>query len=510
MQQNYISELCVYSSKKDDDFEFDFTLPEYLPGIARIIKTKIRFEKCVCHVENGKVTMDADACISVLYTSDFGGKIKSALFRESLTLTFRDAPVDECVLVPSCYVSSISSKPFGTRKLHTKFTLHASVLGTKTFSKALLCDSECDGICLNKEKISVCSKASLPETVFDFDAETAIDKEKPAIEEIIFTDARVTHTRYECSDGVLRLEADIEAYVLYEISDDDGDTATYATAVFPTKIKQELDNPNVNEKTLCTLYLDIVSLDSAVSFDPYGENRLISFSLRYSVSGTLYNIGEFDITTDAFSERFEETPSISKHSFECISCPVSTSEKVSATIRGDFRDMYEISDVFTEIQSVSYENTDSKHFATTKCVLHIFGTNENGELCASDCPVTLHVPIKLSESAKGEVFPEVILCVSGCSATLKEGELSAEFIIDVCGVFLYHSSMRIIEDISENTEKPKDSRKGKVTIYYPSKDESLWSIAKRYSTNPERIKASNSLESDSISGKHILIIPSIT
>ena len=56
-------------------------------------------------------------------------------------------------------------------------------------------------------------------------------------------------------------------------------------------------------------------------------------------------------------------------------------------------------------------------------------------------------------------------------------------------------------------EEDEVKKNNEIVIYYPSAGDTLWSIAKKYSTNPETIIKTNSLENDTISSKHIILIP---
>jgi LysM repeat protein len=52
-------------------------------------------------------------------------------------------------------------------------------------------------------------------------------------------------------------------------------------------------------------------------------------------------------------------------------------------------------------------------------------------------------------------------------------------------------------------------RKSAITVYFPKREESLWSIAKSYNTTVESIALENNLEGDTTGELKMLFIPSV-
>ena len=80
MQQYLSGEKVILSLKKDAEAGFEFVLPEYLPGLSRIVKTCVSTEKVSVRNEENSIFLDLLLKIGIIYISDFGGKIKNAVF----------------------------------------------------------------------------------------------------------------------------------------------------------------------------------------------------------------------------------------------------------------------------------------------------------------------------------------------------------------------------------------------------------------------------------------------
>ena len=62
--------------------------------------------------------------------------------------------------------------------------------------------------------------------------------------------------------------------------------------------------------------------------------------------------------------------------------------------------------------------------------------------------------------------------------------------------------------ISDVTYKDEEQKRAPLTVYFATDGDTLWDIAKKYKTAPERIAAINSLEEDAVikSGTKLIIM----
>ena len=154
MQQYLTGETIIYSAKNEADKEFEWNLPEYLPGISRIAKTDVQTEKCAFIKEGTSASLEIHLKFCVVYVSDFEGRLKNAVFRESITLPFRE-PFEfqqDCTAIPSCYIGNLCAKAAGGRRISVKCTLFPSVSVSAETSKALYEKDENKSICVLKKQ----------------------------------------------------------------------------------------------------------------------------------------------------------------------------------------------------------------------------------------------------------------------------------------------------------------------------------------------------------------------
>ncbi len=511
MQQILSGEALVFSAKKDSGSEFEFILPEYLPGIARIIKSVACIENSVIRNDGTQAVFDLSLKLGIIYSSDFGGKIKSIYFHETVSVPMGTSfeKDENTVIIPSAFISSVSSRPLSTRKFATSCSYHVSAIALKETTQEMLDEKDSSDICVLKEKYELCRKITLPEVFFDHDAQITLDQSEPGVNEIIFADAVFLGATCNTFESRIDFDGRFMVHILYETSNDSENpsTSSYEIISRPITVKQSIENDRIKEGQNAFIYLDAAFPEPSVSFDPYGENKIISLSLGYSASPIILEKYTAEIITDAFSEQGSTSPVISETTLCSTKSIISNNVNVSETIRGDIRDLSEVSDCLAKILSVSMEISDAKLFAVAKCLVSILGVNSSGELTSFDNIVTLHIPVYSENAVSGDIVPEIILSLSGCSAAIKEGLLTADFDISVNGMITEQKKVGIVTALFPMGDADTTKKNNEIVIYYPSAGDTLWSIAKKYSTNPETIIKTNSLENNSISSKHIILIP---
>ena len=510
MQKYLTDEAVIYTAKSEADREFEWSLPEYLPGVSRIAKTDVQTEKCTFIKEGVSASLEIHLKFCVVYISDFEGRLKNAVFRESITLPFREAfeHKEDYTAIPSCYIGNLISKSTGARKISVKCTLFAGVYATAEVSRALYEKDEGADICVLKRQCEISRKITLGESYFEHEVQIYADKSKPDVGEIIYVSAVPSVSSAAVSDGELSFEAVFTLTAIYEASNsDDLGGLSYVTVCSDVSVKDVIKDDRFLSSFEPCIYIDVNSVEPAISYDAYGENNVLFFNIKYSLCGFLYSQENPEFVEDAFSDTCKSDTSMTSIPVQHISARISETLKLAQTVRCDIGDMQEVSESFARLLSARTENVDGKYFINAKCRVEVMGKNASGELICADCPATLHIPLDGGEKTSANDTPEVLLGIVSCKASLKEGGLLCDFEVSVKGFMISHSVITAVQDLTPEKEENTTRRNSEIIVCYPAKEELLWHIAKKYRTNPDKIRLANSLEDDDISSRHIIIIP---
>ncbi len=500
----------IYQAKNDTEKSFEFALPEYLPGVARIVKTTVCPQECSFTNSDGKATIHMPLKISVIYISEYDGRIKSFSFKEEHTLPLGDDfdYEGEFTAVPSCRVSAVQCQPLSQRKIAVKAYLSAWVHMYAENETQMYVPDENGCVFTKKITAPVCRKKIIPASFFENEAEITVADGK-TVGEIIHTDVTGVTITAKADDGQVDFEATARIHVLYETpdTDDEDSDSTYAflDTIVALRDTVQFDKASKDDKVFTGI--DVHSVEPSLSYDNYGENKSLLLTVKYSVSGFLYECGQENFITDIFAENCLAEAEYSDIEVESIIMPVNKKEHISQFIHAPLGEITNVTECKTGIRHVSIEETEGKITAFAKCRMEILGTNPSGELYSVDTPVVLKIPVADKSSFTEGVMPEILFGLSDCSASVKDGGIEARFEVDICGVLSGKTQLSVVSslDISEKTEKAKKS--GEIIIYYPNSQEKLWDIAKKYRVNPEVLCRLNKVEEKDFSKKHTVIIP---
>lgn len=125
---------------------------------------------------------------------------------------------------------------------------------------------------------------------------------------------------------------------------------------------------------------------------------------------------------------------------------------------------------------------------------------KDGEYSTSD----IELPFTYKTGASGDFDRAEFSCEIISARARVDGErIGIDAEIAVCGVASSYKSERIISAIGFGAELER--HRGEIVICYPDKNDSLWSIAKRYGADIDRLAEINGLDTDADSDSHEII-----
>ena len=89
-----------------------------------------------------------------------------------------------------------------------------------------------------------------------------------------------------------------------------------------------------------------------------------------------------------------------------------------------------------------------------------------------------------------------------------ESCIDLRFEMKICGEVFQCLSLEAVTDITESEIQVKKERNA-ITVYFPEKEESLWSIARKYNTTVNAIAQENDLSGETTEDLKIVFIPAV-
>lgn len=511
MEKSITTQALIYEAKKEENINLELPVPEYLPGISKIINTSVLFSSCELHTESTKAQLETNAHFDVLYLSDFGGKIKCASFDKQFSIPFKE-PFEkdtDLTAVPSVHISALSAKPISSRKILLKGTLYASCQAySDRETPIFVSDNDEEDICVLEKKIVCCDTVIIQSSSMTATAELNLEKDSPAANEVLLPKAAVHSPECVCNDGKLTVNAKLCLYALYECLPDEvnaDSSATYACVNSQTDFQCIVEDARIKENCDCLAFIDINAIDCNCSYDSYGDSRIINYTISYTLCAKLFENKEYTVTQDVFSTAFPLQVENRKTSFNVSGESFSLTRTLTESLHGDLSSLSEISCCFAHIKTVSTENSSGKTFANVKCLIEVIGINSQGSISCVSLPASFHIPF--DEKVNSYDSLEYFITVISCNASLRDGSIDVSVDFDIKGIFKNNLITNAVCSITKDIENPISRAKGQLTVYYPSKDDTLWSVSKKYFVKPSVIRSSNGIDEDTDTLDGIVIIP---
>ncbi len=465
------------------DISNEFTMPDYKPEIRRVLHVCPVISEAAKYINSTSAEFNGNIDYNVLYVG-VDGELHSMPFSteynfetpiEAEGFNFNDEITSCCDTVSE----SISVRVLGPRKINVKCRLnsHIRIFGRKFIDQNFDFDNSIEHIQTLEEKVNNSRIIRVNSDALDISDETFISGGNQGV---VSANANVHVSSIRCFNNTAAIDGDIILKMLCVDMDDTSNTNVITKKV---PYSTEIDAEGVTPESLCVAkgYVG----DLAINVE---EDRIIcdmSVCLQFEAQ----NSEEISLVRDVYSTRYDSNCSVKLYTVPSIGYAengnFSMNEKISRESIG-LPEAFEIVDVYgTAIaEGCEMSNGKAELRGTAKYTLII---KTNDEYSSQD----ISLPIKyVFECGDKNITSynnhiNVISCLARC-----DGEIvSIDAELGVVSSGLSSSDVCVVDDVKFTGELEKS--KGEITVVYPSLDDDLWSVAKRYHVPVCEIEAKN-------------------
>lgn len=460
----------------------DYTLPDYLPEIRRILRVSPTILPPSRYIEGKEIEFSGTTDYHMLYIASDGGLYSAPLsaeyaFRAPLDIT-ADFDLNEGITVlTDIFEESITSRVTAPRKLSIKCRLSARVRAFGMMIAEERCSGEVNPLSIER-LLGKCNTSmmlsSLGETV--------------EISDEIFPD----------SDNIRVIDASADA-IINSITPADGYADCQGEATFRLLVCRDGENSSAETITRKLPFSAQVELDD-IDADAKCRGRAYSSDITVSVEDgrILCDISlipeviankamPISYTRDLYStENYCET------SYSDYTIPV-----VLSTASGNFSQNERVSiadttaehgsrviDIRLKPSAEKLECEKGKYIISGQCRYSLLLERE-GEYSTTE----LSFPFRY-ECEGDEAEPSDFICdigVISCRGRIDGGNIAIDTELSVCAEFMGNNSIVALSDVrfGESVERSD----GDIVICYPSPEDTPWSISKKYLVPASKISA---------------------
>lgn len=525
----------LLSEKRESERETEYLLPEYLPNIGTVIKGEASVKINDKTVGDGSVSVNCEIVYNVLYACERDGTLKSVVFSDNFNTYFElpdSASTDsEVYILSNGYAVNDSVKAAGQRRIaaRSRVCISCEVLSANGASN-IECENdqnasedskdteipkntenECCNVQLLKSKAEFCKLCVSEEATHTLNESITLNDEMPEPSNVLLCDATCCVKEIETSLQSATLTGTVTFSCLYESCGDEKNEYIRFTEEIPFTLDCPLPECENMEKALDVTNLlsetRVLSVSAELDGDSYGEQRIFSVNIELSAKLFSFHNEEAEICKDLYSTDGECVPlrkSIQRFSFAGVFGGLLFSEE---KLRVELRGITEL--IYTKPSLIFGfpEFSDGKWFIPAHGNISVLGLRENGEIESTRANVKIKIPTDdipptLSQS-KLKWLNETALCKHECE--ISGGELSLRLWAREALAAFRDESTELVCGFTPSEKRNGVKKKSGFTLYYPSSDESVWSVAKAHAVSYERLKNENDVGEAFEDGKMILL-----
>lgn len=496
----------VYDGVMEQSVELDHMLPDYCKNIFKILRCRLVPHITASRVQNGRLLVEGMCRIEILYTAEESFAVCSVTQKQSFskTMELKDAPQSGQVTA-DVRCDYINCRAVSPRRIDVRGALLIRAIVTAPKEHPVLCSAQGMGIQTDAAPVTVLSKRLTAQQSFTVREEIPLAYGKPDIGEILSIDAAavLTDTRIVANRAVTKGE--ISAHLLY--LPQSGGQPEVMEHVLP--LSQVLDIQGITEEYSLQIRFDVTDIETVMKQDENGACTAVSATFSITASCEADKNEETCFLRDAYSTCYDA---------KAVRVPVMTGKMVRP-IRETRTCKATISIPQSELSAV-YDLSCT--FVSDDCRISEGQIHLTGSLCCCllACD-TENMPTSIEKKSPCEVTIDALCCEDGLFfhpcvsvsatsyrlASAEEVEVSVELLIT--GTLCCNTSYTAVSeiDVDEKTRLSCENDPA-IRLYYASAGERVWEIAKQYRTDVASVLSENELETDTLAGACVLLIPS--
>lgn len=501
-QQKLTCDELWHEISAQQNIETEITLPDYCSDIKRILKCILRPGINNISISGENVGATGKVSLKLIYVNE-KDKIDCYEGSEDLSASaiVKDLP-EGAQLSATAKVNYVNCRAVSQRKITVEGNIAVLFRIFTDKTKELPESAEGSGVQCRKKQMQYENLICRKEKVFDMGETAKVPQGKAPVGKILRVSSRATLDSKKAVADKLLIKGDLYTEILYLSEDEEGKVDKM---IHSMPISQIIDMPGIEENSLCSVILKVRQISAQRKADSSSQGRLIEIAAKCSAAVKCSEIKTACVIDDCYSISHDIE---GEYSLEEFTFPVHTMDE-QKTVVCNVDMSSEVSNVLhIWCSDLSFDMKGKNDKATANCTatLGVLYLDSKGVPAFSEKNADFEINCKLKDSY------EYLKCDLETQVRDIEWKITGKDKLEVkmkIGVLCNISSsesMRVIKNVRVLTEK-KSADDTALTLYFCTKDEDLWDIAKKYNTTKEAIQAENSIAGDVTEKDDMILIP---
>lgn len=499
-----VERKSVFAQPVEQSIDLDFYLPENFPDVRKLLKCAVSPAIISKSVDSNRVSIDGTVNCLVLYCD-----------KENNILSFTYCyPFNKSFELPQAVKSlqiraKIKNEYMNTRlvserrvEIHGAVAIYTDI--TDETTQNIICDIDDDVIYKKCGTINAVTPRESVDKHIIVEEEIDLSSGKPAIKSILRKSAvaKITESKIISNKAVIRGEVALK--ILY-CPEPVGRPQCFEI-VLP--FSQMVELYGVDEECKCEANIEICSLEVDTKSGLSDEVRTIFVQAKMLLSASAYCDNAVPVVFDVFSSKYEINKQTDNVSFSKIARKVDEKFICKKVLEFSDNSIGSIIDIFNDADLSYVKNNEKQVTIGGVMNIGILGYDTGDEPVFYEKSVDYEYSFNLDEAPYKFKSNTFVQTGNISFNLLDSSRLEIRADLHMQSVIYDEIINEVLTQIEIDTSSKKENTALPLTLYYPSKGELVWDIAKRFNASPKEILALNELSDETLSGEKVLLIPS--
>ncbi len=508
MELNILKHEATYNDKffsgsGEYSLDNEFTLPDYYPEISKILKCRI-VPRVSSHSIGGQtLTVDGNILINIIYCSD-----ENEIFGFEQTINF-SKPFDIGCECNNAYIDSsvkceyVNCRCLSERKIDIHGAIGIYVDVHKKASVGIVSDLDGGDVIIRRGLLPATSPIGTGEKSLLIEEELELSNGQPSIRCILKCDAKAVNNECKIIGGKIAQKGELNIFVLY-CAEHNSKPQIYRNSI---PYSQIIDIDGLHENCVASVKTKVATFEIKPRTSASGETRSFMLSSKLNFCASASCEDDLPVVLDAYSTKYNAEIKTKEIALSKMQENINDIFLCRKTI-DNIGEISSVLDIWCENPKPQTKIVDGNLKLIGELQLCILALNVSGtpQYIEKTLDFEYNHPI---ENCNENIGAKASVVTNNVSFTLQGGN-SVEVNVELCinaDIFCEKRVNLVTEICVDETSIKTKTNESALVIYYAEAGEELWSIARKYNSNPQEISEINSLEDDILPSKKTLLIP---
>ncbi len=502
----------IYDGLQEQPIELDYILPDYCPDIFRLIRCEAVPVITEWAVSGDKLTYGLRCDIHILYCGEEGCTVQAVEQQRSFTRTAElGKSADNAEVRIVAKTDHVNFRAVNKRRLDLRGAVSVKISVAGEQQQEVVSDAEGMNIQLKKAPVRYAAQRLTAAKNVRIEEEIELTAAQPDITSVINCRCRASDCEIKLISGKLLAKGEAEVELLY--AGGSGENMTVEPMSFSLGYSQIIDVDGLDDGFDCTVAAEVVSCDISLTGGRDGDNRVLRCETELRLCCKAVRTATAMITEDAFSTIYSCNVEISEIKAEQIPAVYDESLRHTARLADGDSVPQNIYAMWSEPKNINaHIAEDGRSVVISGMLVYSMAARDNtGNMVMPDREEAFEETLGIPDDISGaEVSAEVRVRETSYDISA-EGVLNAKADMAV-KLYVYSSdSIRAVTDISvDDTARKERDGDYAIKLYFGTENESVWDIAKRYSTSVSAVMDENELTGERLESSGMLLIPIVS